>query len=101
MGDLFGIDGDLLERQYKKYLSGYYHWEQLSHAEEWILFPKNMSSYIGIDEVALSRGELYTVLINKQAKGRRGSLSFKEQMHVLYVTCCLKCNAGGDFRQGK
>ena len=33
-----------------------------------------MGSYIGIDEVALSRGELYTVLINKQAKGRRGSI---------------------------
>ena len=33
-----------------------------------------MGSYIGIDEVALSRGELYTVLINKQAKGKKGSI---------------------------
>lgn len=33
-----------------------------------------MGSYIGIDEVALSRGELYTILINKQAKGKQGSI---------------------------
>lgn len=33
-----------------------------------------MGSYIGIDEVALSQGELYTVLINKAAQGKRGSI---------------------------
>lgn len=29
---------------------------------------------MGIDETALSRGELYTILINKEAKGKRGSI---------------------------
>jgi len=71
---LFGLDGDLLERQYRNHLSGYSQWEQLPHAKDWILYPKNMGSYIGIDEVALSRGELYTVLINKKAKGKKGSI---------------------------
>jgi len=33
-----------------------------------------MGSYIGIDEVSLSRGELYTVVINKEAKGKQGSI---------------------------
>ena len=33
-----------------------------------------MGSYIGIDEVALSQGELYTVLINKAGKGRKGTI---------------------------
>ncbi len=33
-----------------------------------------MGSYIGIDEVALSQGELYTVIINKAKKGKRGSI---------------------------
>ena len=74
MGELFGLNGDLLEHQYKEHLSGYRKWEQLPHAENWILYPKNMGSYIGIDEVALSRGELYTVVINKTAKGRKGSI---------------------------
>lgn len=68
------MDGDLLERQYRDHLSGYRSWDQHHHAQDWILFPKNMGSYIGIDEVALSRGELYTVVINKEAKGRQGSM---------------------------
>jgi Transposase and inactivated derivatives len=71
---LCGIDGDLFERQYRNHLSGYKDWDQLAHAQDWILYPKNIGSYLGIDEVALSQGELYTVVINKQAKGRRGSI---------------------------
>ena len=74
LGTLFGIDGELLERQYRNHLSGYLCWEQLPHAEEWLLFEKNIGVYVGLDEVCLSRGELYTVLINKERKGRSGSL---------------------------
>ncbi len=69
MGVLYGVDGDLLERQYRNHLSDYLHWEQLSHAENWLLFEKNIGAYVCIDEVALSRGELYTVLINKETYG--------------------------------
>lgn len=68
MGTLFGVDGELLERQYRNHLSGYLCWEQLPHAEEWLLFEKNIGAYVGLDEVCLSRGELYTVLINKERK---------------------------------
>ena len=64
----------MYERQYKEHLSGFREWDQLSHATDWILFEKNIGSYVGIDEVALSRGELYTVLINKLAKGRKGAI---------------------------
>lgn len=74
LGTLFGVDGELLERQYRNHLSGYLCWEQLPHAEEWLLFEKNIGVYVGLDEVCLSRGELYTVLINKEGKGRSGSL---------------------------
>ena len=49
-------------------------WEQLSHAEEWILFEKNIGAYVGIDEVCLSQGEIYTILINKERIGRSGSI---------------------------
>ncbi len=34
LGTLFGIDGELLERQYRNHLSGYLKWSQLVHAEE-------------------------------------------------------------------
>ena len=74
MGTLFGIDGDLFERQYRNHLSGYLKWPQLPHAEEWILFEKNIGAYVGIDEVCLSRGELYTILINKEKRGAAGSI---------------------------
>ncbi|MDH6310984.1 transposase [Dysgonomonas sp. PFB1-18] len=68
------MDGNLYERQYRDHLSGYRLWDQLSHATDWILYEKNTGSYVGIDEVALSRGELYTILINKEAKGKKGSI---------------------------
>ena len=32
------------------------------------------SAYVGIDEVCLSRGELYTILINKEKRGAAGSI---------------------------
>ena len=63
-----------MERQYRNHLSGYLHWDQLVHAEDWLLFEKNIGAYICIDEVALSRGELYTILTNKEAHGGKGSM---------------------------
>lgn len=38
------------------------------------MFEENIGAYVGIDEVALSKGELYTVLINKQAGGKKGTI---------------------------
>jgi hypothetical protein len=33
-----------------------------------------MGTHLSIDEVALSQGELYTIVTNKKAKGKNGSL---------------------------
>jgi transposase len=74
IGKFYGVDGDLLERQYKDHLSGFRDWDQLDHAEEWILYPDNIGPRLSIDETSLSSGELYTILTNKAAKGRRGTL---------------------------
>jgi len=60
-----------LEEQYRRHLSGFTTWNQLGHAEEWILFKENIGGHLSIDEVAPSQGELYTVITNKSAKGRR------------------------------
>ncbi|PIB33926.1 transposase [Reichenbachiella sp. 5M10] len=49
-------------------------WPQREHASDWILFPENMGTHLSIDETALSQGELYTIVTNKAAKGRKGSL---------------------------
>jgi transposase len=46
----------------------------LPHATEWVLFEDNIGAYLSIDETALSQGELYTVITNKEAKGKKGAL---------------------------
>ena len=70
----YHIDGHTFEKQYKEVLSGYREWDQLSHAEEWLLFPENIGERLAIDESSLSNGELYTFVTNRDAKTREGSL---------------------------
>jgi len=55
-------------------LSGYHEWDQKDHADKWLLFEKNMGEKLSIDEVAITNGELYTVVTNKVGKGGKGSL---------------------------
>jgi transposase len=70
----YHIDGDLLGQQYKDHLSDYNSWDQREHACEWMLFPENIGPRLSLDETSLSNGELYTILTNKAAKGRKGAL---------------------------
>ena len=60
--------------QYKNHLSNFNEWEQKEHAEDWMLFPENIGSHLSIDEVAISKGELFTVITNKEARGKKGAL---------------------------
>jgi len=53
-------------------LSGFIDWDQLSHTEDWVLFPENLGEYLSIDETSVSQGEFYTILPNKAAKGKKG-----------------------------
>ena len=62
------------EKQYKDHLSGYKDWDQKDHADKWILFENNLGLSLSIDEVAVTKGELYTILTNKVAKGGKGAL---------------------------
>lgn len=39
-----------------------------------MLYPQNVGLYLSIDEVSLSKGELYTYITNKAAKGKKGTL---------------------------
>ncbi|MDT0688146.1 DDE transposase, partial [Zunongwangia sp. F225] len=54
--------------------SDFKEWDQKPHSKEWLIFPENISSKLSIDETALSKGELYTIITNKKAKGRKGSI---------------------------
>jgi len=68
------VSGRKLQRQYKDYLSDFKQWDQLKHARDYLLFPQNLGKRLSIDETALSHGELYTVLTNKSAKGKSGTI---------------------------
>ena len=72
--DFYHINGHTFEKQYKETLSGYRDWEQLSHADKWVLFSENIGKFLAIDEVALSNGELYTLVTNRDKHGKEGCL---------------------------
>ncbi|WP_428979061.1 ISAon1 family transposase [Flavobacterium lipolyticum] len=74
MGGFFGVNGKRLQRQYKKHLSSFNTWAPREHAHQWMIYPENMGTHLSIDEVALSQGELYTILTNKKFKGKKGCL---------------------------
>ena len=69
-----GLNGQTLRKQYKDVISGYRKWEQLEHAQEYVLFPENIGADLSLDETCLSNGEVYTLLTNKAAHGRKGTL---------------------------
>lgn len=73
IAELSGIRPHLLYRHYKQ-VSGFYQWDQRDHAAEYLVFEKNISSRLSIDEVSLTKGELYTYVTNKAARGRKGTL---------------------------
>ncbi len=64
----------MLRKHYKHKSSNFKEWEQKAHTESYLLYPQNMSLYLSIDEVSLSKGELYTYVTNKEAKGKKGTL---------------------------
>lgn len=59
IGRLYGVER--LERAYKDRLSGY----KATTAPEELFHPENMGKRLAIDETALVRGELFTILTNK------------------------------------
>ena len=74
MAQFYGVSPRSLQRQYKDHLSDFKTWDQKAHAKQWLLFPQNLGSYLSLDETAFSNGELYTVLTNKDAKGKKGAI---------------------------
>lgn len=75
LGQRNGLNGQTLRKQYKEKLSDYRTWEQLEHADEYILFPENIGQDMSLDETCLNNGDVYTVLTNKSAHGRKGALA--------------------------
>jgi transposase len=67
-----------LEKQYKRVLSDYSQFMENRAEEiekESFVFPENFGASMAIDETGLIHGELYTIVINKQARGKPGTLA--------------------------
>lgn len=55
-------------------MSDFKDWNQKKHAKDWLLYPENIGDRLSIDETAFTNGDLYTILTNKSAKGKKGTL---------------------------
>lgn len=73
IGYTYMINPGTFEKRYKDTLSGFENWAQKGHASEWILLPQNMGKRLGMDETSLF-GEVYTIVHNKDAHGRKGAI---------------------------
>lgn len=75
---MYGVNGDTLRKLYKYRLSGYMEWEGMSKTRysrtPYVCFPENCGPNLSIDETALSKDELFTIVTNKDAHGGPGTL---------------------------
>lgn len=72
--EYYHVKANTFERQYKDHLSGFRSWDQLEHADRWLVYPDNIGPSICIDETAPSNGELYTIVTNRASRGGKGTL---------------------------
>lgn len=72
--DFYHVNANTLEKCYKEVLSGYRSWAELPHAAEWLVFSDNIGPRLAIDETALSNGDLYTIVTNRDRHGQNGCL---------------------------
>lgn len=68
------VQPEKLRRSYKKNLSDFKQWEQKPHCEEYLIYPENITEQLAIDEVSLSKGELYTFITSKKHKTNQRKL---------------------------
>ncbi len=61
----YNVKSKTLQRHYKYKVSGFQQWPQKSHAGDYLIYPENITEHLSIDEVNLSKGELYTFITNK------------------------------------
>jgi len=68
------LNGSTFKKQYKENLSDFREWE-LGLITDALVYPKNFGPRMSIDETSLHNGELYTMVTNKDAKGKKGAFA--------------------------
>ncbi|WP_445265609.1 ISAon1 family transposase [Sphingobacterium sp. MYb382] len=74
MASFYGVKGRKLQRYYRDSLSGFRKWSDEVDGKHGLIFPENIGPNLSIDETSLSLGELYTVVTNKNAWGKKGTI---------------------------
>jgi transposase len=64
----YNVKSKTLQRHYKHKVSGFKEWDQAPHADDYLIYPENITENLSIDEVSLSKGELYTFVTNKNKR---------------------------------
>jgi len=59
---------------YLRQKDGFVSWDQAAHAQESMVYPRNITARLAIDESSLSQGELHTFISSRDTKGRKGKL---------------------------
>ena len=77
IGELYGIDGRTLNRQYKTKISNFTQWRAREHAKDYLIYPKNITKNLSIDETAFTNGDLYTIVI---------PIKFQNEPYTVYYT---------------
>lgn len=62
----YNVKGKTLCRHYKHKVSGFKEWNQAAHASDYLIYPQNITENLSIDEVSLSKNELFTFVTNKK-----------------------------------
>lgn len=78
IAETYRVKGNTLYKQYRDKISeyqSYYRSNIKAFTTERFVFPKNFGPRMGIDETGLFRGDLYTVVVNKDNRGKKGSLA--------------------------
>lgn len=70
----YGVFPQTLQRYYKKKVSGFQQWIRNFIANIILFILIILGEYLSLDEVSLSKGELYTYLTNKNGRGKKGTL---------------------------
>lgn len=68
------LNSSSFQKQYKEYLSNFREWEE-GLIPDMLVYPENFGPRMSIDETSLQNGELYTIVTNKDAKGKKGVLA--------------------------
>ena len=71
IASFYNIGSEVLRKHYKHKVSEYSNWSQKKHSESYLIYPENIGERLSIDEVSLSKGELYTYVTNKDGKGKK------------------------------